>query len=150
MISESELQLPKPAFLAGPASLVHLECSCNRSEVWFDQLRLPGALAPYRGRPPVTIDELYSSGLTGDDIRAFLLDDVELTSGMRLTPVNLTWAMGYSWSSFVAQPPFCKVSSRMFCDRGTSFLPPTFVVSVCGALAVNTDGVSHFLSASIP
>jgi hypothetical protein len=61
--------------------------------------------------------------------------------------------MGYSWSSFIAQ----SVMVQSCCAAGfprecflteADRLPPPFVASVCGALAANTDDVSHFCRAS--
>ena len=111
-VMEAALVPPKPPLLADPARLIHFECSHGRplwlskrdAEVWFDQLKLPQALSSYMGRPSVTVKEPLHAGMSTDAIQAYAVDDtIELTNDAKVTPVNLTWAMGFSWSSFIAQ-----------------------------------------------
>ena len=158
VISERAEKPPRPPLLADPAGLIHLECSRHAplwmsqrdAQVWFDQLRLPPHLAKYMGRPPVEVRELLSLGMDLSELQATLLDDVELDESSRVTPVNLTWAMGYSWSSFVAQSTMIQschsagFPRECFVTEGHQ-LPSQYVTSICGTIAVNTEDVTHFL-----
>ena len=122
-ISAASCDPPKPRLLADPASLTALEASVDRplyvstrdAACYFDQLKLNSTLAPYFVRPQVRVSELCEPlGLSSvdfadhfciDDLRNFLLDDDgdKLDGAAWLAPVSLTWPMGFSHSSFVAQ-----------------------------------------------
>ena len=63
------------------------------------------------GRPTEGLAELLNSdgmsgshgGLTRSEVDAMIIDGKLSDATDGLTPVNLTWAMGFGWSSFVAQ-----------------------------------------------
>ena len=165
-ISDLATRPPKPPLLADPAGLIHLECSEKQplwmsrrdAKVWFDQLRCPTSLSYYMGRPPVNVGELIGLGMTSDSIVARIIDIddgvINLATDTVLTPVNATWAMGFSWSSYVAQSTMVRsclaagFPEHVFLTEAHQ-LPPPFVTSVCGSLAVNTDDITHFLRASV-
>jgi hypothetical protein len=119
------------------------------AEVWFDQLSLPRCLCPFMGRPQVAMEELRNAGMPSDEIASYIMDTSSVCHATQFTPVNLTWAMGFSWSSFVAQSTMvhsCQAAGfprECFLTEGHR-LPPPLVATVCGALAVNTDDVTHF------
>jgi hypothetical protein len=79
--------------------------------------------------------------------------DVGLNGNAVLTPINITWAMGFSWSSFVAQSTMvhsCIAAGfpkEMFLTEAHCLPPPSFR-EMCGIMAVNTDDITHFLRAS--
>ena len=160
-LSQAAVPPPKPPLQADPASLVHMECSQDRplwlsqrdAEVWFDQLKLPVQLSPYMGRPRVAVKELLQIGFGRSEIQSYLLNNEEFSNECMLIPVNLTWAMGFSWSSFIAQSTMvescCSAGFPRECFlKEAGELPSPLVAHVCGNLAVATDDVSHFLRAS--
>jgi len=147
---------PKPPLLANPGALAELESSLDRplwmsardGEVFFDQLALPPAIVPYMGRPAVRLDELRPF-FSDEELTAFILDGEIDEGSAEVTPVNLTWAMGSSWSSFVAQ------SYMVTCCLEAGFAESSFLTeegsltcSSDSALSVATDDVIHFLRAS--
>ena len=88
--------------------------------MFLDQLRIEKALVPYMGRPQVLVRELCEplcdatgAESPGDpDSNYFTLDEVQIffvdadPCGVKpdlwLSPVSLTWPMGFSHSAFVA------------------------------------------------
>ena len=154
-ISESCVQPSKPRWLADPASLVALEASCDRpiylstrdGKCFYDQLTVTDALTPFLGRPQVEISELLGAGLTSDEVRSFLIDDDEsqLVPGSSVTPVCLTWPMGFAYSAFVAQ----QVMTASCIAAGfteTQFLTNAGALPDPGSesIAVATDDVNLF------
>ena len=145
---------PKPPKLVSPTALVRLEASRERP-IWtskkdgscfFDQLQLPMQLRSFMGRPSVKIAELIEiGGLTYEQVLLYLASNQDLPHASSVFPVNRTWAMGFSCSSFVAQ---CVMTGC--CERAglcaESFLAderqvPSNMESVVG---VATDDVMHF------
>jgi len=83
------------------------------AKAYFDQLRLPSCLQPFFGRPAVRADRLAKAlGCPVRDLDIFFADGLPPVVRARdmLTPVNCTWAMGFSWSSFVAQSKLVQVA----------------------------------------
>jgi len=83
------------------------------AQAYFDQLRLPPNLRPFFGRPPVRADRLCRAlGCSISDLAAF--EDgpsgPPFKSRDRVSLVNRTWAMGFSWSSFVAQSKLLSIA----------------------------------------
>jgi hypothetical protein len=103
---------PKPPWLISPTSLAHLEATPTRP-IWlskkdgscfFDQLMLPAQLCNFMGRPEVRVDELIGvEAMTLEEILSHLPDAERENVPVTVTLVNRTWAMGFAWSSFVAQ-----------------------------------------------
>ena len=91
-------------------ALIHLDegqklrISKRDARCCFDQLRLPEALMPWMGRPPVSIAELLKQGgMTRKEVGTALLFGSSGLTATRVFPVSAVWPMGFSWSSFVAQ-----------------------------------------------
>ncbi len=126
-------------------------------QVFFDQLRLARPLQPYMGRPTEGLAELLNSdgmsgshgGLTRSEVDAMIIDGKLSDATDGLTPVNLTWAMGFGWSSFIAQ------SVMVDCCHDAGFQPCQFLTEAKAlpaagdsTISVATDDVIHFLRAS--
>ena len=153
-----------PPRLVTPAALVNLEASIDRpihmsgrdASVYFDQLALPAALQPYMGRPFVTLRELHehadSLGL-GEQLLEFLPAGTPTAiadhGDLELTPLGLTWQMGFGWSSHVAQS-FMVASCEKAGFEEASFLTHqgSFPPRDDEAISVATDDVLHFVSMS--
>jgi len=83
------------------------------AKAYFDQLRLPVRLRPYFGRPPLRASRLCKAlKCTLPDLARHLVDadSRPLRSKDQIVPQNCTWAMGFSWSSFVAQSKLLSVA----------------------------------------
>jgi len=125
----------------GPGEKVWL--SKLDGEAFFDQLSLSPALIPYMGRPAVSVASLLNIGdLTLDDIQSSILDDTTVSETSWVTPVNLTWSMGISWSSLVAQ------STMVHCVLDSGYVPGQFLTEEHSlpddprdAVAVATDDI---------
>ena len=126
-------------------------------QVFFDQLHLPVELQTYFGRPYVLVQELldpasifgaacvYFDGITKDALQCFIFDGLLLAEVVEVTPVNLTWAMGFGWSSYLAQ-----AYMTSFCEEA-GFLVSQFLHEegdlphqTQPAISVATDDVLHF------
>ena len=103
---------PLPPLLASPTAMGHVEVAVGESvwlskldgEAFFDQLKLPPPLVPYMGRPAVRVRDLITvGGMSLPEVQDRILDGSSLTVDSSVVPVNLTWSMGISWSSLVAQ-----------------------------------------------
>jgi hypothetical protein len=156
VLSSCAVLPPKPPLLISPTSLAHLEAnSCH--PIWvskkdgscfFDQLALLEQLQEYMGRPSVTVTELMKIGcFSREEVLAYLPDEERSTDAVTLYPVNLTWAMGYSWSSYVAQSVMtgcCKLAGA----TNDMFLADAHQVpeSMDCVIGVATDDVMHFSS----
>ncbi len=73
---------------------------------FFDVLQAPAGTNCWFCCPPLRAGEIAAGlGVPLADLRRFMLDDagLALTSRTRLHPASLTWPMGFSWSSAVAQ-----------------------------------------------
>ena len=113
LISASSVEPLAPRWLADPSALIVLESSCDSplylstrdGACFYDQLKAPSSLIQYFGRPQLKASELHAVGLSGDELRTFLVDGdgSEPSAGDWLTPVSLTWPMGFAHSSYVAQ-----------------------------------------------
>ena len=98
------------------------------------------------GRPKVHLQELIGlDGLTVDEIRTFLPPGEQDSDLEILYPVNLTWAMGFAWSSFVAQ------SVMTGCCLQTGLLASAFLADgqqipgdMRTVVGVATDDIMHF------
>ena len=130
--------------------------SSRDGKVFFDQLSTPRAVAACLGRPTVRLSDLMDpplcesgaaaeTGLTQDELSAMLLDGPLPTDTIWITPVCLTWPMGFGWNSFIAQSAMVKSCT----DAG--FNPWDFstgerILSADSdsAVAVATDDVNVF------
>ena len=144
-----------PRWLADPAALVALEASCDSpiylstrgGKCFFDQLRLDDALVTYCGRPQVQVAELCAAGFDLSEIKLALVDaDAQsICATDWLSPVSLTWPMGFAHSAYVAQ----QLMTASCLAAG--YKPSQFITSA-GALpqpyepciAVATDDVNSF------
>ena len=110
-VSEAAAAPPLPPDLAGPAALVDLECTAadplrltkRDGRCLFDQLQLSRSLRPYMGRPPLLVRELRAAGATGAELKLWCRGFRCCGDGLRIFPVSRCWAMGFSWSSYIAQ-----------------------------------------------
>ena len=164
-VSAAACRPPKPRHLASPTALCFLECGpkqqfrCSKRDAscWFDQLALPQALQLWMGRPRVTTNELEDiGGMTRAEIVEHMLPGQELETES-LAPVSLTWPMGFSWSSYVAQEfllSICRSAglaehSILSCEATT---PMSFELSFAAAtddLMIFSDaGPGHTLAAA--
>ena len=97
------------------------------------------------GRPNIRFQELTSLGLTLEEIRTFLPPDEQDSDLEILYTVNISWAMGFAWSSFVAQSVVtgCCLQSGLpanaFLADGQQI--PCDMKTVVG---VATDDIMHF------
>ena len=155
---------PRPRHLASPTALAllecppdgHIRCSKRDASCWFDQLSLPVGLQRWMGRPPVSIDELRDiGGLSLDELKQFLLQGESL--GTKLFPVSLTWPMGFSWSSYVAQEfllDICKSSGLdecqvLSCDTATPLsFEQVFAAATDDLMIFSDAGAGHTLTAA--
>lgn len=78
---------------------------------FFDQLSLAPSLRDLMRRPKVRIAELID-GMPLAELCNYLLDGTIDAATDLVTPVNATWAMGFAWSSFVAQSVMVGCSMR--------------------------------------
>jgi hypothetical protein len=154
VISGLAVSPPRPPLLVSPSALVHLEAHPN-APIWvakkdgscyFDQLSLEPNLRESMGRPQIRISELVGiDGLTLGEIQTFFKpDDAAMVEDL-VTPINATWAMGFAWSSFVAQ------SVMVGCCQRTGLEPSSFLADesqlpayMGEVVAVATDDVMHF------
>ncbi|CAE7682373.1 UVR8 [Symbiodinium sp. CCMP2592] len=153
---------PKPRHLASPTALAllecpqhgHIRCSKRDASCWFDQLSLPSELQRWMGRPPVTVEELrVIGGLSLDELEHFLLPGESLDAS-QLFPVSLTWPMGFSWSSYVAQEvllDICKSSGLdesqvLSCDTATPLsFEQVFAAATDDLMVFSDAGPGHTL-----
>jgi hypothetical protein len=163
---------PQPRLMADPAALTALEASVDRplfvssrdGACFFDQLELEKGLVPYFGRPQVRVRELceplqnddadqgadmsVTDYFNIDDLRKFIIDDNggELMGDARLSPVSLTWPMGFSHSSFVAQQLMSESCLVAGLDE-SQFLSSEGVLPDADepSIAVATDDVNCFV-----
>ena len=113
---------------------------------FFDQLKLEECLHPYMGRPSFCVSDIVGvNGMTEAELATYLPLDCVLPADGRLVPVNKTWAMGFSWSSFIGQSLMvgtCKAAGaddlQFLCDENAVPPPAEYLLSVC------TDDVLHF------
>ena len=71
---------------------------------YADKLQIPAPLTPYFGRPPVRAGSLMMhAGLSLDDLTDLLGAGGPMSATSILHPVSLSWPLGLSWSSFLAQ-----------------------------------------------
>ena len=153
-ISEAARRPPKPPHLITPTALTHLETSKAEpfyiakkdGSCFFDQLQLPPDLRKYMGRPPVRLDELLGlDGLTLSELQSYLLTESHHSEKSQLVPVNLTWAMGFSWSSYIAQSVMTGCCLKTGLDIQSLLADHTQVPTEMGeVVAVATDDVMHF------
>ena len=118
----------------------------------FDQLRLPSSLQPYMGRPRVIGRELRDAGATPAELRRWCGGFRYLGDAMRLFPVSTCWAMGFSWSSFIAQ---CLTLNGVCRQAGlltSAVLSTSRATPLCLAetFAVATDDVMVFSRGPVP
>ena len=102
----------RPPHLAGVSALTDLEASPDEpvrvykrdAKCFFDQLKLPAALQPFFGRPVLLAsDILRHTDMGMVELRRHCGDISQLSTYSSLHPVCLTWPMGFSWSSYLAQ-----------------------------------------------
>jgi len=98
---------PRPPMLLTPEALaaVHsvrpIFLTKRDGKILFDQLRLPDSLVACMGLPPISIRLLKKCGMSALEWQAW---KGSLTSGAgRVFPCSNVWAMGFGWSSYVAQ-----------------------------------------------
>lgn len=113
LISTASVEPIAPRWLADPSALIALESSWDAplymstrdGACFYDQLLLPSALIRFCGRPQVSVTELLQAGLPIEELRNYLIDGegVKLGGREQLSPVCLTWPMGFAHSSYVAQ-----------------------------------------------
>ena len=103
---------PKPPHLASPAALQYFEVEEGQKAVmWkrdgkclFDQLRLPAALRQFMARPRFAVSELIEvTGCSISEVRRYWRDAGPLKLESVVVLVGCVWAMGFGWSSWVAQ-----------------------------------------------
>ena len=117
---------PRPPHLANPSCFLYLEAfdgdrvriTKRDARCYFDQLRLPGHLRSWFGRPSLRVsDILRFTDMTTQELASHLprLLGVlqQASTGNRLDavfhrdlvlwPVCTPWPMGFAWSSFIAQ-----------------------------------------------
>ena len=96
-----------PRWLADPSALIALESFWDTRDgaCFYDRLRLPTALIRFFGRPQVSVAELVGAGLPLADLQDYLVDGDRSEPGNTewLSPVSLTWPMGFAHSAYVAQ-----------------------------------------------
>ena len=82
--------------------------------MFFDQLKVPEKLVAYFGRARISKDKLLhppacesgaetQKGLSEEELRSYIIDEVVTSDGVWLTPVCNAWPMGFEWSSYIAQ-----------------------------------------------
>ena len=113
LISSASVEPLAPRWLAEPSALIALESSWDApiyvstrdGACFYDQLRLPSALIQFFGRPQIRVNELVKAGLSISTLTASLVDGEGSQPGDDewLTPVSLTWPMGFAHSAYVAQ-----------------------------------------------
>ena len=114
VISAVATRPPRPRRLGNPsvftkivkAKDTRLHFSKRDAKTYFDLLLLPTSMRPYFGRPRVNLGKLAETlHMPVEDLRSYFdgCGSRNLRSGMYVTPVSVTWPMGFSWSSFVAQ-----------------------------------------------
>ncbi len=122
-VSLAAAKPPAPRSLATPAVFglmdlptgSQLRVSKRDCRTWFDQLALEPEMRPFFGRPRVRLCELLAAGLSAEELRQALGD--ELDGHDWLMPCAATWPMGFSWSS-------CTVASAtLACWRLTCRCP---------------------------
>ena len=98
------------------------------------------------GRPPVRLDELLGlDGLTLSELQSYLLTESHHSEKSQLVPVNLTWAIGFSWSSYIAQSVMTGCCLKTGLDIHSLLADHTQVPTEMGeVVAVATDDVMHF------
>jgi len=149
-----------PPYLASPSALTYAEVGPDEylwlskldGEAFFDQLKLNPELVPYMGRPPVSVDDLVGvGGLNMDEIQSFVVDGTTVRSGLVLVPVNLTWSMGISWSSAVAQSTMTHAVLQAG-YRPSSFLTEEFALPADprDTVAVATDDIGVLVVGADP
>ena len=110
---------PVPPHLASPSALLYIEASKTKplriwkrdARCWFDQLKLPERLQPYFGRPPLTLGALRSAHLhSAGREAAVTTEEMRSWCGGEILPeetlvhlCSCIWAMGFSWSAYLAQ-----------------------------------------------
>ena len=111
-VTEAAAQPPKPPHLASPAALLDVEAPKGKNiRVWkrdgkclFDQLSLAPALRAYMGRPSCSAGELCdATGIRLSELSRYWTGPGRLERTTTLVPVGCVWAMGFGWSSWVAQ-----------------------------------------------
>ena len=111
-LSQIAVVPPRPPHLAGVTSLLDLEASVAEplyiykrdAKCFFDQLRLPDHLVDYFGRPSlVAADVLRYTDMGLGELSKHCVGFERVDSSTVLTPCCLTWPMGFSWSSYLAQ-----------------------------------------------
>jgi len=134
---------PCPRHLASPTALLALRCGKDQSiyvtkrdgTCWFDQLRLPGDLAKHMGRPVVSLEDLrLHGGLSDVELQLALRCQSDALDGV-FVPISLTWPMGFSWSSCVAQDVMLELCRR-------SGLPSTGILA-CDARSPSDLSLTH-------
>ena len=114
VISAAAIRPPRPRRLGNPsvftkivkAKNAQLHFSKRDAKTYFDLLCLPENMRPYFGRPRVNLGKLAECmEVAIEDLRVYLdgCETQSLRSSMYVAPVSVTWPMGFSWSSFVAQ-----------------------------------------------
>ena len=125
-LSEVACSPPPPPHLASPTRLGTIEVhpgqklfvSKRDAKVYFDQLALPIGLQDHFGRPPLRVKDLVRDAVfTWEELRSCLGCDI--TGSTLVFPLCLSWPMGFSWSSFIAQSVLlqCCVRSGLTTDR---------------------------------
>ena len=154
-VSVAACRPPKPPHQIIPSALVHLETdrahpfyvAKKDGTCFFDQLSLPKDLCRYMGRPRVHLNELLGvDGMTSAELHSYFLSGERVTDlAETITPVNLTWAMGFSWSSYVAQSVMTGCCMRAGATVDT-FLAHDGTVpeDMTAVIGVATDDVMHF------
>ena len=164
-VSSAAARPPKPPHLASPTAATYLECKpggqlrCSKRDAkcWFDQLKLPGGLQRWMGRPAVSVLELCSIGeMTLPEVQSCILPGEPQTASA-YNPVSLTWPMGLAWSSYIAQEFLLDVCQAAGLDepRVLSCEAPTplsfdlvFVAATDDVMMFSDSGAGHTIQAA--
>ena len=137
---------PRPAKLLTPTDLAGvrarrpLHVSKRDGRILFDQLKVPQAIVPYLGLPDTSRRALRTAGMTKEEWRSWRHGPSDLSD--RVHPASAVWAMGFGWSSAVAQAAsnaVCAASGITDQERVSLDTPVPVVADLCAGVA--TDDV---------
>ena len=145
-----------PRWLADPSALVVLEASWDiplclstrNGACFYDQLRAPRELIKHFGRPQLKVSELTAAGISARELNAFVIDGAGglLRDNDWVTPVNLTWPMGFAHSSCIAQQVMTSACLAAVFKEG-QFITTAGALpqQSCPVVAVATDDINCFV-----
>ena len=160
LISSASAEPTAPRWLADPSALIALESPWDRpiyvssrdGACFFDQLLLPTSLCRFFGRPQISVAELVKAGLPITEVQDYLIDDDghKLDGFTLVTPLSLTWPMGFAHSAYVAQQIMTEscllagFSENQFLSSAGSIPDP-----LLPCVTVATDDVNAFARLSL-